>query len=407
MINSLRGMNDLIADDSKKFTYFIEVASSVAKKYGFSYIKTPLLEESVLFKRSVGDSSDIIGKEMYQFFDKGGNDVSLRPEGTAGVVRAFIEKKLDRQGGVHRFFYHGNMYRYERPQKGRLREFSQFGCESFGEGCVYEDATIIMLVSQIFNELGIKFKLKLNSLGCNECMPLYKERLVSFVNSFRDSICEDCTRRLSTNPIRVLDCKNEKCQGIYKDAPKLKDNLCKNCLDDFLKLQDILKQNSIDFEIDTHLVRGLDYYTKSAFEFISANIGSQNAIAGGGRYDRLVGFLDGKETPAIGFAIGIERILDLIELKDSTQDSYYLGAMDDESIDEIIKLSYKQRAKNIIYVEYRAKNLKNHLKNADKLQVKYCCIIGSNELANRSIWVKNMISKEEQSIKIEDFDGIF
>lgn len=403
MINSLRGMNDLIADDSQKFIYFIEVASSVAMRYGYSYIKTPLLEESALFKRSVGDSSDIIGKEMYQFLDKGGNDVSLRPEGTAGVVRAFIENKLDRQGGVHRFFYHGNMYRYERPQKGRLREFTQFGCESFGECSVYEDATIIMLISQIFSELGIGFKLKLNSLGCNECMPQYKIKLVSFIDEFKDQICTDCTRRVSTNPIRVLDCKNEKCQNIYKDAPKLKENLCKSCLDDFLKLQEILQQNSIDFEIDSNLVRGLDYYTKSAFEFVSSNIGSQNAIAGGGRYDRLVGFLGGKETPAIGFAIGIERILDLIEPKNKTQDSYYFGAMDNESIDEIIRLSYKKRAKNITHVEYRAKNLKNHLKNADKLQVKYCCIIGSNELVNRTIWVKNMISKEESTIKIEEF----
>lgn len=403
MIKSLRGMNDILSEDYERFTYFIDIATKVAQNYGFHFIETPLLEETALFKRSVGESSDIVGKEMYRFTDKGENDVCLRPEGTAGVVRAFIQKKLDKAGGTHRFFYHGSMFRYERPQKGRLRQFHQFGVESFGVDSVYEDANMIMMVSDILQRCGIGYRLQLNSLGDSNCMPAYRENLVSFIESVEDKICEDCVRRKTTNPIRVLDCKNEKCQSIYIEAPKLINSLCNGCENDFSKLKNILDNNEIKYQIDTNLVRGLDYYSKTAFEFVSDNIGSQSAIAGGGRYDRLVEFLDGRPTPAVGFAMGIERLMELIVMPQETKSGYYIGALDEDAIDLVVNLAQKKRKTDKVSIEYKIKNFKNHMKVADKLNVKYFCIIGSNEIENGTIIIKNLETKEERKINITEF----
>lgn len=403
MIQSLRGMNDILSEDYERFCYFIELASDVAKKYGFHFVETPLLEETALFKRSVGESSDIVGKEMYQFIDKGENDVCLRPEGTAGVVRAFVQKKLDKAGGIHRFYYHGPMFRYERPQKGRLREFHQFGVESFGESSVYEDATMIMMVADILGRCGIGYRLKLNSLGDQHCMPQYRQSLVAFIEGVESEICEDCKRRKETNPIRVLDCKNEKCQSLYADAPKLINSLCQGCEEDFTQLKKILDANAIAYEVDTNLVRGLDYYSKTAFEFVSDNIGSQSAIAGGGRYDRLVEFLDGKATPAVGFAMGIERLMELIVMPEKKREGYYMGALDAEALDLVVHLAQKRRATDKVTLDYRAKNFKNHLKGADKANAKYFVIIGSNEMQTQEIIVKNLEDKSETTLKLGDF----
>jgi len=403
MVKSLRGMNDILSEDYERFTYFIELASDVAQKYGFHFIETPLLEETALFKRSVGESSDIVGKEMYQFIDKGENDVCLRPEGTAGVVRAFIQKKLDKAGGIHRFFYHGSMFRYERPQKGRLRQFHQFGVESFGVESVYEDATMIMMIADILERCGIGYRLQLNSLGDQNCMPQYRDNLVSFIESVEDQICEDCKRRKETNPIRVLDCKNEKCQSLYTDAPKLINSLCQACDEDFSKLKNILDANSIKYEIDTNLVRGLDYYSKTAFEFVSDDIGSQSAIAGGGRYDRLVEFLDGRPTPAVGFAMGIERLMELIKMPENQREGYYIGALDAESIDLVVKLAQKKRKSEKVSIEYKAKNFKNHMKSADKANAKYFCIIGTNEIESGSLTIKDLETKIETTIPVGEF----
>ena len=403
MVKSLRGMNDILSEDYERFTYFINLATNIAQKYGFHFIETPLLEETALFKRSVGESSDIVGKEMYQFTDKGDNDVCLRPEGTAGVVRAFIQKKLDKAGGIHRFFYHGSMFRYERPQKGRLRQFHQFGVESFGIANVYEDATMIMMVADILKACGIGYRLQLNSLGDQNCMPQYRDSLVSFIESCEDEICEDCKRRKETNPIRVLDCKNAKCQSLYENAPKLINSLCESCEDDFSKLKKILTDNGISYEIDTNLVRGLDYYSKTAFEFVSDNIGSQSAIAGGGRYDRLVEFLDGRPTPAVGFAMGIERLMELIVMPESERKGYYIGAMDEEAVDLVVQLTQSKRQTDKVTCDFKAKNLKNHLKGADKVNAKFCCVIGSNELKDGTIWVKDLKNKSEKVISLKDF----
>lgn len=404
MIRSLRGMNDTLeVEDSARFSYFIQTATKIAKNYGFRFIETPQLEETTLFKRSVGESSDIVGKEMYQFTDKGENDVCLRPEGTAGVVRAFVQNKYDRQETVQRLFYHGTMFRYERPQKGRLRQFHQFGCESFGEANVLEDASLILMVRDIFNALGINFTLKLNSLGDTNCMPQYRDTLIEFLNSNEENICEDCQRRKSTNPIRVLDCKNSHCQEIYADAPKLMQNLCEGCDTDFKALTDLLDEHGMAYEIDTHLVRGLDYYSKTAFEFISTEIGAQSAIAGGGRYDRLVEFLEGRPTPAIGFAIGVERLMELIKMPELTREGYYFGAMDEEAISTVYKIGMKKRLNDKVTIGYKARNLKAHLKAADKADAQYCVILGENELNNGTLWVKDLLNKTESEIPQNEF----
>jgi len=403
MINALRGMKDLTFEESQRFVHIITTAISIAKRYGYGYIETPILEETALFKRSVGESSDIVGKEMYQFEDKGGNDVCMRPEGTAGVVRAFISAKLDRQPQKFKFYYYGPMFRYERPQKGRLRQFHQFGCESFGEASVYEDFTMITMIKDIFDALGIGYTLQINSLGCPECMPPYRENLVSFLTDIKEELCEDCNRRISTNPIRVLDCKNETCQSLLGSSPKLIHNLCESCDTDFAKLKALLDQADIAYEVDTNLVRGLDYYSKSAFEFVSSEIGAQSAIAGGGRYDRLVEFLDGRATPAVGFAIGIERIMELVKMPEIGREGIYLGAMIPEAIDTLFPIAQQKRKEQKVTVEYNKKSLKAHLKGADKAGAKIAAVIGEDELKNGTIWIKDLESKEEQTLPLEAF----
>jgi len=260
-----------------------------------------------------------------------------------------------------------------------------------------------MMVSDILKELGIGYRLQLNSLGDNNCMPDYRNKLVKFVQECGDGICEDCVRRLDTNPIRVLDCKNDKCQQLYTDAPKLINCLCNSCEDDFSALKTILEDNGIDYEIDTNLVRGLDYYSKTAFEFVSDNIGSQSAIAGGGRYDRLVEFLDGRPTPAVGFAMGIERLMELIVMPEPQREGYYIGAMDEQAINLVVSLAHKKRKTDKVTIDYKAKNFKNHIKGADKVNAKYFCIIGSNEIDSGKMTIKNLENKEEKTIDIKGF----
>jgi histidyl-tRNA synthetase len=402
-IQTLRGMKDIWSDDANVFNYIVENASKIAQKYGFGFIKTPLLEETNLFKRSVGDSSDIVNKEMYQFIDKGGNDVCLRPEGTAGVVRSFIQNKLDRAGGNHKFYYYGSMFRYERPQKGRLREFSQFGCESFGSASVYEDASVILMISEIFNFFEIKFELHINSLGCLNCMPSYKESLVQNLNEISQNLCSDCQNRIQTNPIRVLDCKVDSCKNLTHLSPKITDNLCQDCDRDFEELKKILKYNCVDFVVNKNLVRGLDYYNKTAFEFVSCEIGSQSAIAGGGRYDKLVEFLGGKSTPAVGFAIGIERILELVKVKEEQAEVYFIGTTTKDALDLIFKLGIEKRKAFKTHIEQQNRSFIKLLDVATKVKATQIAIVGQNEFDNGKIWIKNVKTQEEKIINIEEF----
>jgi histidyl-tRNA synthetase len=403
LIQSLRGMNDVLHKTSEKFEYIIETATEVAKNYGFSQIETPLLEETALFKRSVGESSDIVGKEMYQFFDKGENDVCLRPEGTAGVVRSFIQNKFDRRGGAEKFFYHGAMFRYERPQKGRLRLFHQFGCESFGEASVYEDLSIILMIRDIFDRLGIRYKLLINSLGCPTCMPTYRDTLVSYLEERRENLCEDCHRRIDTNPIRTLDCKVESCQHELKESPKIVQNLCDSCETDFQTLKRLLEKSGVEFEVDENLVRGLDYYSKTAFEFVSNEIGSQSAIAGGGRYDKLVEFLGGKPTPAVGFALGVERILDLVDIPEKEVDGYYFGTLDEQFLDNLYLLGAEKRKNARVHIELKKRSINKHLQNADKLRYRYCAILGEDEVKNGTVWIKDLKLKSEDTFSVDSF----
>ena len=388
MIKALRGMKDII-EDSDKFTYFIDEASKIAKNFSFTYIETPLLEETRLFKRSVGESSDIVNKEMYQFIDKGGNDVCLRPEGTAGVVRAYIEKKYDSLKTPKQWFYYGPMFRYERPQKGRLREFHQFGVESFGEESVYEDVKIILMASKILDKFNIKYTLKINSLGCNECRPKYTNDLVEFLENKKEVLCEDCQRRITQNPIRTLDCKNENCQTHLKDAPKITYNLCENCNKDFEILKSELDKLNIKYEVDTSLVRGLDYYNKTAFEFVSDEIGAQSAICGGGRYDKLVEMLDGKSVPAVGFAMGIERLLPLVNIS-TNREGIYIGIMTEEARDMAMNKFRELVDNEKVYFENKVRKLNQHLKRADKMNYKKVLIAGEDELAKNEFFSKEL-----------------
>ena len=404
MIQALRGMKDILSPSNEKYVYFVENCSKIAKNYGFEYIETPILEETALFKRSVGESSDIVGKEMYQFTDKGGNDVCMRPEGTAGVVRAFIQQKYDKAKVQKKFFYHGPMFRYERPQKGRLREFHQFGVESFNQSNIKEDASIILMLKEMLDFFGIGYKLELNSLGCTQCMPAYRDKLVNFLQD-EDDICEDCKRRRDTNPIRVLDCKNQKCQDIYKDAPLLIDNLCSTCRADFGELKNILDRFDVKYTINPKLVRGLDYYNKTAFEFVSDAIGAQSAIAGGGRYDKLVEYLDGKPTSGIGFAMGIERLMELIVMPENRREGYYIGALCDEAGELCFELAIKMRKTKKATLNYDKKSLKAHLKNADKQNARYCICVGEDELMQGKIWIKDLQNKEERLVLRDELLG--
>ncbi|MRJ07008.1 MAG: histidine--tRNA ligase [Epsilonproteobacteria bacterium] len=395
MIKKLRGMEDIFPGgklDSRKFLKLADSCREVAEKYGFHYIETPILEETILFKRSVGESSDIVNKEMYHFLDRGGRDICLRPEGTAGVVRSFIENRLDRQGKVYRFWYFGPMFRYERPQKGRYRQFHQFGVESFGEGSVYEDIQTIGMAKEILEKLEIPYKLKINSLGCSQCAPTYRQKLLQFLESHREELCPDCQRRIETNPIRTLDCKNPSCQQILENAPKLQENLCSSCHSEFTQLKKGLEQLEIPFEVDSHLVRGLDYYTKTTFEFIGVGegVGSQNAIVGGGRYDKLVEYLGGKPTPAVGFAIGIERILELLSPQ-KEREGVYLGALLEEGVPKLLEWAQKMRNNGEkVTINFQIKSLKSHLKSADKGGFKKVAIIGEEELKNDTIFEKEL-----------------
>ncbi|PKZ29822.1 histidine--tRNA ligase [Campylobacter ureolyticus] len=404
MIKALRGMKDII-DNGDLYRNIIKICEETAQNFGYKFVEIPKLEETSLFIRSVGESSDIVNKEMYEFKDKSDNSICLRPEGTAGVVRAFIEHKFDKAGGVRKYFYHGSMFRYERPQKGRFREFHQFGIECFGENSVYEDASVIIIGAEILKRLNIKTTLKINSLGDKNCMPLYKEKLVKFLSS--QTLCDDCQRRIKTNPIRVLDCKNESCQKALQNAPLITENLNDECKSDFEKLKEILTKNNIEFEVDPKLVRGLDYYTKTAFEFVSDELGSQSAVLGGGRYDNLVEYLGGKPTFGVGFALGIERVMEILSIrnKEEKRDGIYLCALNDKFINEIYSLGLDLRKKYKVEVSYGAKNPAKHLKSADNLNKLIFLCIGENEFKNNEIWYKNLENGDDQKIKLSNLEG--
>lgn len=406
MISALKGMKDLLSIEARLYERVISACESVARNYGFEFIATPHLELSALFKRSVGESSDIVGKEMYEFIDKGENSVCLRPEGTAGIVRAYIEHKFDKTQSVKRWFYHGSMFRYERPQKGRLREFHQFGVESFGVKSVFEDATLILMLAQILAKLDIKAKLKLNSLGCEKCLPEFRAKFLEFVSAKSD-FCEDCKRRKELNPIRMLDCKNGHCQGLLVGAPALKECLCAECQSDFESLQGLLSANGVEFELDDKLVRGLDYYSKTAFEFESDEIGAKAAVAGGGRYDKLISYLGGKEGFGVGFAIGVERLMAILAQKEQSQkrNGIYLCALDSAFIARLFTLANSLRQRHKVHLSFEAKKLAKHLNLADLSGAKIFLCMGENEAKENKLFYKDLESKEERQIEIKNLEN--
>lgn len=405
MISALKGMKDLLDDEAKLYAFIIKTCEEVATNYGFSFIDVPHLELAGLFKRSVGESSDIVGKEMYEFIDKGDNAVCLRPEGTAGVVRAYIEHKFDKAQSIKRWFYHGSMFRYERPQKGRLREFHQFGVESFGIKSVFEDATLILMVASILEKLQIKASLKLNSLGCEKCLPVFRAKLLEFLDS-KQGFCEDCLRRKKLNPIRILDCKKEQCQSLLQGAITLKECLCDECKNHFATLQELLRANGLEFELDDNLVRGLDYYSRTAFEFQSDEIGAKSAIAGGGRYDKLISYLGGKEGYGIGFAMGIERLMAILtqQKQDLKRSGIYLCTLDERYLKDLLSLANTLRKTKQVHLNYEAKKLAKHLNLADLSGARIFLCMGENEAKNESLFYKDLESKLEKQIKIKDLE---
>lgn len=403
-IKAIKGMKDLLDNEAMLYEKVINVCSSVAQNYGYSFINLPHLENTPLFRRSVGESSDIVGKEMYEFVDKGGNDVCLRPEGTAGSVRAFIEKKLDKAKAKKRWFYHGSMFRYERPQKGRLREFHQFGIECFNEPSVYEDASVIMILHDIFKKLDIKTTLKLNSLGTAQTLLEYKKSLVDF--SKDKCLCEDCLRRKELNPIRMLDCKNESCQKELENAPKLSSFLDDESKSDFIKLQKILDDCGVAYELDERLVRGLDYYCKTAFEFVSDEIGAQSAVAGGGRYDRLVDYLGGESSYGVGFALGVERIMVILENKEQTIEpsGIYACVLNDSYLNTMYIISHKLRQNYKVTLSYDSKKLAKHLKDANTSNARYFMAIGEEEFKEQKVLIKDLISGNQELVSFDDLN---
>ena len=355
MINVPKGTKDVLPSDSYKWQFVEKTAREVASLFGASEIRTPTFEHTEVFLRGVGETTDIVNKEMYTFLDKGGRSITLKPEGTAGVARAFVENGMHSQVLPAKFFYITQCFRYERPQAGRLREFHQFGIEFLGSTEANIDAETIMLAKTFLDKVGIKnISLYINSIGCKECRKKYQQALKDFLNTNVNDMCELCKDRLEKNPLRVLDCKNDKCKEITKDAPKILDYICDDCKAHFEKVQELLTVAGVEFKVDPNIVRGLDYYNKTVFEFVSDNIGAQGTVCGGGRYDGLIAQLGGNDVAGIGFAVGIERILMLLEntgvkIENPNQVEYYIAPMGEEESKKAFEIVYNKYHKFLYF----------------------------------------------------------
>ncbi|WP_028950572.1 histidine--tRNA ligase [Sulfurihydrogenibium subterraneum] len=368
-IQKVRGFQDIYGENAKKYRYIVNTFRETFEKYNFKEIILPFVEDISLFKRSVGEATDIVQKEMYVFLDKGGREVALRPEGTASCVRAYIEEKMYAEGGYHKLFYEGAMFRYERPQAGRYRQFHQIGAEIFGTSSATADAELISMVYKILKKLKIDFRLEINSLGDFQSRKNYTQELVNYLKQYENNLCETCKNRINTNPLRVLDCKVESCKQITKDAPKITDFLTEESEKRFTQLKEYLKALNVEFTENPRLVRGLDYYTDTVFEFITDQIGAQGTVAAGGRYDNLVEQLGGPPTPALGFAAGIERLILLV--KDLPAEKPLITVLPITPDYNIQALSFAESLRNNgLKTETLLKegSLKSMLKTADKLK---------------------------------------
>ncbi len=409
MITKPKGTVDLINTDSKYYKYISDVFDAYCEKYNYKFIRTPIFEASELFHRGVGDSSDIVRKETYDFIDRGKRKITLRPEGTAGVVRSYIENKMYGNNSTPvKLYYNGTMYRYERPQNGRLREFTQFGVEIFGSNDPLVDAEVISLPINIYNALGINnLVVKINSLGDNVSRENYKKALKTYLEPHLDELCNDCKERFIKNPLRILDCKIDGDSDILKNAPKISDYLSEESKKHLEKVIEYLELLEINYELNDNLVRGLDYYTDTVFE-IEADIpelGASKVLGAGGRYNNLVKSLDGPETPAVGFAMGVDRLISILKmqeinipLKDKI-DAYIMYINDDEK-EKAIYLNQILRLNGFISeINSLGKSLKAQFKEADKFNAKYLIILNSEDFKKSLITIKDNTTKEEEKIK--------
>ncbi|MDX2478943.1 MAG: histidine--tRNA ligase [Desulfuromusa sp.] len=404
-ITAVKGMNDILPGEVETWQFLEQSAREVFGLYGFAEIRTPIPEKTELFCRSIGETTDIVEKEMYTFSDKGENSLTLRPEGTAPVMRSFIQNRLHNLDPVSKLYYMGPMFRYERPQKGRYRQFHQLGVEVVGVEDAKIDAQVLAMLHQYFVRIGIdSVSLQINSLGCPECRPGYRQALISYLESRLDSLCVECQRRYQTNPLRVLDCKAQGCQTATIDAPSVIEHLCPPCNDHFRQVKNYLELLSIPFEVNARMVRGLDYYVRTTFELVTDQLGSQNAVAAGGRYDGLVESLDGPSLPGIGFAIGLER---LVLMKGEQRISaegpqLFIAALGDEATERAFVLMSQLQAAGVrAEMDYLGKSVKAQMRRANKLNATFTLVLGEEELESGQAQLKNMADSSQSTVALD------
>lgn len=403
---TIRGFYDVLPGETEKWQYIEKTARKVFDDYGFSEIKIPVIEKSELFTRSIGETTDIVEKEMYSFPDRKGDMISLRPEGTASVVRSYVEHKMYAQEGLTKLFYVGPMFRYERPQKGRRRQFYQIGVEALGLSGAAIDAEVISMLFTFLDQLGLEgLSLNINSIGCSDCRPGYRDKLLEFLKDKVDGLCDNCQKRYEKNPLRVIDCKSGGCRELTADAPSILDSLCSSCSEDFDKVKAFFDMIGLAYNVNPRMVRGLDYYTKTAFEISSENIGAQDAVAAGGRYDLLVEEVGGPPTPAVGFALGMERLSLLMQDEDSSIGrcpNLYIAALGQEAQAVAFRLAHELRIHGIkVEFGHENKSLKAQMRKANNTGASFALILGENELKSGRAALKNMSSSEQEEVAWE------
>ena len=407
---AVKGTQDILPSEVYKNQFLEQTMLDIAGKFGFREIRTPVFEHTELFQRGVGGTTDVVQKEMYTFDDKGGRSITLRPEGTAGAARSFLENGLCNEALPQKICYLTSCYRYEKPQAGRLREFHQFGVECFGTSSPLADAEIISLAKTVFDELGIKdLSLEINSIGCPECRVKYHEALREYFSARRDELCDTCKERLDRNPMRILDCKSPVCSEIAQGAPVVLDYLCDDCREHFETVKKYLIAQNIDFTVNPQIVRGLDYYTKTVFEFVSNSIGAQGTVCGGGRYDGLIEELGGQKTPSLGFGLGLERLMLLMEAQgceypEDARPDLFIAALGEKATLKAIDIAKDMRAEgySCLY-DLNSRSLRAQMKYADKLNAKYTIVIGDSEVEEGVAKLKDMQTGEETEIALATF----
>ena len=410
LINGPRGTKDILPDTVAQWTHVEKVIRELCARYGYHEIRTPIFEHTELFLRGIGETTDVVEKEMYTFTDRGERSLTLRPENTASVVRSYLQNKLYAADALVKLFYIGSMFRYDRPQAGRYREFHQFGVEALGEASSAVDAEIIVLAVEFLRALGLQeLKLHLNSVGCPKCRPVYREKLQEFFRPHLEELCTDCRSRFERNPLRLLDCKNEHCHALAEGAPRITDCLCDECRTHFAEVQSYLTAAGIPFELDANLVRGLDYYTKTAFEVKYTPLGAQSAVAGGGRYDGLVEEVGGPPTPGIGFAVGLERVLLALEkqgLLPENQEAVdvFVVALGEAAQIPAFKLLHELRAAKLsAAMDFAGRSMKAQMKQANKKNARFVAILGEDEVKEASALLKDMKTSEQKKLALKDF----